>query len=115
LLNNRQAAVLVAREAGGQLEILVPESGGTRALELAQLEEEYPGFALFVQSRCEPDARTELSGIPRSKHWFWSALSQSWPIYGEALLASFLINLFALVAPFFSMNIYDRVVPNLTL
>ena len=46
-------------------------------------------------------------------HWFWSAIAQSWPIYGEVLVASFLINLFALVTPFFSMNIYDRVVPNL--
>ena len=53
--------------------------------------------------------------MPQPRHWFWSAISQSWPIYGEALVASLLINLFALVTPFFTMNVYDRVVPNLAL
>ena len=53
--------------------------------------------------------------MPRPRHWFWSAIAQSWPIYGEALVASLLINLFALVTPFFTMNVYDRVVPNLAL
>jgi hypothetical protein len=42
-------------------------------------------------------------------------MAQCWPVYGEALVASLLINLFALATPFFTMNIYDRVVPNLAL
>ena len=46
------------------------------------------------------------------KHWFWGVVRQAWPIYAEVLLASFLINLFALVMPLFVMNVYDRVVPN---
>ena len=58
-------------------------------------------------------ARTARCRAPR--HWFWSAIAQSWPIYGEVLVASLLINVFALVTPFFTMNIYDRVVPNLAL
>ena len=70
---------------------------------------------MFVQRQLTFDARSEHSAVPQPRHWFWSAISQSWPIYGEALVASLLINLFALVTPFFTMNVYDRVVPNLAL
>ena len=45
-------------------------------------------------------------------HWFWSELSKirrrAWPVF----VASLLINLLALALPLFSMNVYDRVLPN---
>ena len=31
------------------------------------------------------------------KDWFWNVLMKMWPVYSEVLLASFLINCFALV------------------
>ncbi len=46
------------------------------------------------------------------RHWFWSTVRLSKGIYSEVLVASLLINLFALVTPLFVMNVYDRVVPN---
>ena len=115
LLNDQQACVLTARDESGCLELLMPESGGVRATTLTDLESNYSGHVIFVQPRPRLDARSEHSAIPRPRHWFWSVMAQCWPIYGEALVASLLINLFALVTPFFTMNIYDRVVPNLAI
>ena len=115
LLNERQACVLVSRAADGRVQVLLPESGGVRDLDPAEIASRYSGYAVFVQRQFTFDARSEHSAVPQPRHWFWSAISQSWPIYGEALVASLLINLFALVTPFFTMNVYDRVVPNLAL
>jgi ATP-binding cassette subfamily C protein LapB len=65
-----------------------------------------------VRQQLQFDSRTEHSAMPRLEHWFWSVVRQAWPIYGEVLLGSVLINVFALVMPLFIMNVYDRVVPN---
>ncbi len=47
-----------------------------------------------------------------SYSWFWKALAPYWKVYRDVLVASLLVNLFALVTPLFVMNVYDRVVPN---
>src|SRR5688572_16541638 len=49
LLKGRQACVLVAHNEANEFQLLLPESGGTRAMTLAELALEYAGFAIFVQ------------------------------------------------------------------
>lgn len=115
LLDERRACILLARHADGRAQVLLPESGGVRDIDLDELGGRYCGYAVFVQPQPRFDARSEASAVPQPRHWFWSAIARSWPIYGEVLVASLLINLFALVTPFFTMNVYDRVVPNLAL
>lgn len=115
LLNDRQACVLIAKDDAGRLQLLLPESGGVRDATLDEIASRYSGDAIFVRPRVKLDARSEQSATPRPKHWFWDAIAQCWPLYGEVLIASLLINLFALVTPFFTMNVYDRVVPNLAI
>ena len=115
LLNDRQACVLVAKDESGRVQLLQPESDGARDTTVSDLRSCYTGAAIFVRPQLKLDARSEQGAAPRPTHWFWGAITQCWPIYAEVLIASLLINLFALVTPFFTMNVYDRVVPNLAI
>ncbi len=71
------------------------------------LDSRYSGECIFVK----PNAETPPNEEPTS-HWFWDTIKRSQALYGEVLVASLMVNLFALVTPLFIMNVYDRVVPN---
>ncbi len=45
-------------------------------------------------------------------HWFWSVAKKFWENYSHVAIAAFIVNMLALAAPIFTMNVYDRVVPN---
>lgn len=114
LLNDGRACILRTLKPDGRCEIVDPDTGGVVERTLAELQPAYAGHAILVRQQLKFDSRTEHSAVPRVEHWFWGVVRQAWPIYGEVLLASLLINLFALVMPLFIMNVYDRVVPNET-
>ncbi|WP_024301439.1 type I secretion system permease/ATPase [Pseudogulbenkiania sp. MAI-1] len=80
---------------------------------IAELAEKYAGVAIFVRPRFRYERRAPELGEIRSRHWFWQTVYGGWPLYRDAMLAALLINVFALVTPLVSMNVYDRVVPNM--
>jgi len=93
--------------------VLLPETGqGTVTLSADELAERYAGVTLFVRPHFRFDARTPDVRRPVTRHWFWSAIFTQRFVYRDVLWAALLINLFALAFPMFSMNVYDRVVPN---
>ena len=53
-----------------------------------------------------------LSSRTKELSWFYQPLKASWRAYVEVAILSFFINIFALALPLFTMNIYDRVIPN---
>ncbi|WP_428608282.1 type I secretion system permease/ATPase [Sedimenticola sp.] len=114
LMKQRQVCILVSVDVdAGMAKVIQPESGlGEKQLPLAELEAEYSGYAIFIQAQHQFDERAPEVLKLRARHWFWGTLSSSWRIYRDVLVASFLINLFALASPLFVMNVYDRVVPN---
>jgi ATP-binding cassette subfamily C protein LapB len=113
LLLKKQNTVVLLERNETHCKILLPETqDGEKTVSFEELNQEYSGHAFFIQVNHAFDDRTKASGTPRVKHWFWDVLFKSWPIYLEVLVASFLVNLFALASPLFVMNVYDRVVPN---
>lgn len=113
LLKDGGACLLTAMDREtGTAEMHRPGLAGRQIINLSELAQTYSGNSIFVQRQHQFDERTPEVINVRSRHWFWGAMSDAWPIYRDVLLGSFLINLFALVSPLFIMNVYDRVVPN---
>lgn len=81
-------------------------------ISLTELEARYSGYAFLVRPEAAADARTVAAGGLPDHHWFWSVVRRFWADYGHVALAALLVNLLALAAPLFTMNVYDRVVPN---
>ena len=83
-------------------------------IEIDKLEDEYLGFAFMLKKvyEYEHENGKKTLDLSNQKHWFWSTLGFSRKIYFDCILASILINLFVLATPLFTMNVYDRVIPN---
>ncbi|MDO9313494.1 MAG: type I secretion system permease/ATPase [Burkholderiaceae bacterium] len=114
ILRDNQACVLIGWD-GDNARVLLPETGqGAVRLTHADLAARYSGVVLFVRPHFRFDASAQPATERKSteRHWFWSALLAQRFVYRDVLWAALLINVFALAFPMFSMNIYDRVVPN---
>ena len=118
ILGDNKACVLLGWDADrSQARVLLPETGqGSVVLPLADLQRRHAGVALFVRPHFRFDAAADGRApdvrTVKSRHWFWGAMLEQRFVYRDVLWAALLINLFALAIPMFSMNVYDRVVPN---
>ena len=109
-----EACVLLGwNETGDVARLLFPETGqGSVQLSRDELARRYIGVAIFARPHFRFDKRTPEVGDVKLRHWFWGALSDQWPVYRDVLSAALLINVIALAMPLFTMNVYDRVIPN---
>ena len=113
ILQDNKACVLLGREGAEHWRILLPETGqGAVTLTTAALQARFTGVVLFARPHFRFDERTPEVKATRSGHWFWGPVLAQRFVYRDVLWAALLVNLFALAFPIFSMNVYDRVVPN---
>src|SRR5688572_1517966 len=113
ILAGNKACVLQGFNADGGAQVLLPETAqGSITLSRDDLAARYSGVVLFVRPHFRFDQRTPLQRRTRAGHWFWGAVLAQRFVYRDVMLAALLVNLFALAFPLFSMNVYDRVVPN---
>jgi ATP-binding cassette subfamily C protein LapB len=111
LSDDRAAVLLEVRDADGL--IYAPGIAEPTWIKLAEIEPAYTGRAVVV----ETDPTREREGErpwdkSKRSHWFWSEVwkvrKEFWPV----LLAALVVNLLAFAMPLFTMNVYDRVIPN---
>jgi ATP-binding cassette subfamily C protein LapB len=113
ILRGNDACVLLGWTAEGDARVLMPETGqGAVVMARKDLARRYSGVVLYVRPHFRFDERTPEVRATAKGHWFWSAIASQRGVYRDVLWAALLINLFALAFPIFTMNVYDRVVPN---
>ncbi len=117
LLKDSNAVVLlkVNRKEGTADIVAAEAAGGKITVPLRELMEEYMGYAIFIKARFSFDSRSRYDESKYNENWFWGTLKRFLPVYRHVFLATFLLNLFGLATPIFTMNVYDRVVPNAAL
>jgi ATP-binding cassette subfamily C protein LapB len=93
--------------------VVMPEAGAQIiTIGVSQLKDNYTGFAMLVKPLGKVDARAGHPEPESDGHWLLSTLWRFRRYYSSAALAALLINVLALAGTFFTMNVYDRVVPN---
>jgi ATP-binding cassette subfamily C protein LapB len=111
LNDNRAAVMLEMRDR--DVRLFAPGVAEPLWVPLAEVEQAYAGQAIVV----EADPTKEREGErpwdkAKRTHWFWSDVwkmrREFWPV----MLAALIVNLLSLAMPLFTMNVYDRVIPN---
>ena len=111
LSDNRAAVMLDMRDR--DVLLFAPGVAEPMWVPLDEVEQAYTGQAVVV----EADPTKEREGErpwdkAKRSHWFWSDVwkmrREFWPV----MLAALIVNMLSLAVPLFTMNVYDRVIPN---
>ena len=111
LEEDRAAVLLEVRDRDGL--IYAPGLAEPMWVKLAEMEPAYTGRAIVVETDPTRERENERPWDEATRrHWFWSevwkARREFWPV----ILAALIVNLLAFAMPLFTMNVYDRVIPN---
>jgi len=113
LQDNESCILLGVSKDRTHARVVFSEAGqGATEIELDKLLSLYTGYCIFVRPRFRFDTRAPEIRAVVGRHWFWGALWTNVHLYRDVLIAALLINVIAIVVPFFTLNVYDRVVPN---
>ena len=113
LLGEGGRCVVALTLKDGRFECHLPGIEGITWLTPEALAHELPQpLWLAVRPALHFDARSLLYTLPQSGRWFWDTFNRNRWMFGWALLGTLMLNIFGALIPFYSMAVYDRVVPN---
>jgi ATP-binding cassette subfamily C protein LapB len=115
LLENNEACVIVEIEKdSNRVAVIMPSiSQGKMFLSMDELRNVYSGNLMIIKPAYNFIKRVDKDVVVQeNKKWFWSTIKKNIYIYRMVIFASIFINIFVLVIPLYTMNVYDRVLPN---
>jgi ATP-binding cassette, subfamily C, bacterial LapB len=105
-------AVIALERTRSGMRILDPQTGSEVVMAMKELAEAYSGTCLLARKSAASMIETVSEADKPAGHWFWSAVTKLSRTYMYVIVGASLINILALASPLFTMNVYDRVLPN---
>jgi len=107
-----RAVVLVAIQANS-VKLLAPESGMTElSMSTEEIEALSTGEVLVVKAAPEKGSQQMVAFKGDAFNWFWGTLWRFRAYYVESMIATVVANILTLASIFFTMNVYNKVVPS---
>lgn len=112
---NRLPIAILAEQSDGADFLTGPQEDGRTSISRAELTA-VPisggvGFSITYANTAEDMSVGNAAKIERP-HWLYGTLGTFWRSYSRVALAAIFINLLAIASPIFTMNVYDRILPN---
>lgn len=105
-------AYVLRAVGGGHATVLDPRAGQQELrLPLHELDAASTGEVLVVKPLAQPADQTLVPFRGRAFGWMWATLWRLRHFYVESMFATVIANVLTLAGVFFTMNVYDRVVP----
>jgi len=112
---NRLPIAILADQGDGAEFLTGPQEDGRTSISRAELAS-VPisggvSFSITYANTAEDMNIGNAARIERP-HWLFGTLGAFWRSYSRVALAAIFINLLAIASPIFTMNVYDRILPN---
>lgn len=101
---------LLAAQKDGAYRLLA----NAQVLPAGDLQSAYAGYCLRLTAHPAQDHSSEIPRRPNARAWFWQVLWSLRGYYSHVALATLVTNVLSLAVSLYTMNVYDRVVPNRT-
>ncbi len=115
VLQNDNACVLLEANFEEQTAQVIMPSLDDKPVQVSikKLKDEYIGYVFFLRKKYQGFNQSHLTGsVINRKNWFFGTLMKFKGVYGRVLLATFIVNVFVIAGPMFTLNVYDRIIPH---
>ena len=109
---NNQASLLLAIENG---KYHIWEAALNQVSQITEnvFKASYVKKCILIKPSTQHDGRVSFhDSVIKPSGWFWESLLKYKKVYVDVIVASLVVNILSIFSSLFSMNVYDRVIPN---
>jgi ATP-binding cassette subfamily C protein LapB len=109
---NNEASLLLAIE-NDQYHIWEASLNQASQITAIVFKATYVKKCILIKPQLQNDGRVSFhESIIKPSSWFWESLLKYKKVYMDVILASLVVNILSIFSSLFTMNVYDRVIPN---